>query len=195
MTHTLGVRAASVVTAAALLGVVVIAAFSVSITLQTTTNETPLSFPVIELPPDPPPPRPAPRDPPPSRPAQQPTDITFEPPRDLPPIDLTGPSTISLPPLEPTEITNPRWLRQPSSLDRYYPARALAREITGQVLLDCIVDVNGVLNCRVMSETPTGWGFGAAALRIAADYRMVPAMRDGQAVEGRYRMRVPFQVR
>jgi hypothetical protein len=47
----------------------------------------------------------------------------------------------------------------------------------------------------VVSETPANWGFGRAALEIAGDYRMVPAMRDGQAIEGRYRMRVPFEVR
>ncbi len=46
-----------------------------------------------------------------------------------------------------------------------------------------------------MSETPANWGFGLAALRISRDYRMVPAMRDGQAVEGRHWMRVPFEVR
>jgi hypothetical protein len=45
-----------------------------------------------------------------------------------------------------------------------------------------------------MSETPRGWGFGEAALAIAADHRMAPATRNGAPVEGRYTMRVPFEL-
>lgn len=196
MTHTLGVRAASFATSAALLGILVIGAFSVSITLQATTGgPPPFTIPVLELPPDPPPPTTPRRDPPP-RPLeeQQPTDITLDPPPLEPISDPLVPPTVWQPPAPP-QITNPRWVRQPRDLERYYPARALAREIPGQVFLDCLVTATGTLNCSVVSETPTGWGFGAAALRIAGEHRMVPAMRDGQAVEGRYRMRVPFEVR
>jgi hypothetical protein len=32
-------------------------------------------------------------------------------------------------------------------------------------------------------------------MQIARDHRMAPAMRDGVPVEGRYRMRVPFELR
>jgi hypothetical protein len=61
-------------------------------------------------------------------------------------------------------------------------------------MLDCTVATSGRLVCAIVSETPSHWGFGEAALRISRDHVMVPAMRDGAAVEGRYRMRVPFQV-
>ncbi|MEZ5960220.1 MAG: TonB family protein [Hyphomonadaceae bacterium] len=196
MTHTVGVRAASFATSAALLGVLVIGAFSVSITLQATTSAPPpFIVPFVEVPPDPPPPTTSRRDPPP-RPLDEPQTTDLSPdPQPLEPIsDPVGPPTTWQPP-GPPQITNPRWLRQPRDLERYYPARALAREIPGQVVLDCLVTVNGTLNCAVVSETPNGWGFGAAALRIAAEHRMVPASREGQAMEGRYRMRVPFEVR
>lgn len=195
MSHAMSVRAASFATSAALLAIVVIAAFSVTITLQPNTSTGSLTFPVFELPQEPPPPPTTPREPPPQQPITEATGPVSEPPP-LPRLDLTGTPTNLLPPvIGPPEITNPRWVRQPRDLARYYPARALARGETGQVVLNCRVDVAGALHCAVVSETPEGWGFGEAALRIAQDYRMVPAMRDGQAVEGRYRMRVPFEVR
>jgi len=105
----------------------------------------------------------------------------------------TGDSPMTPQRHSPPSARTPRLGARPS-LASYYPRRALARDISGQVLLDCLVDTNGALNCAIVSETPTNWGFGQAALRIAQDHRMVPASRDGQAVHGRYRMRVPFEL-
>lgn len=195
MTQSLGMRATSVGASAVLLGLAVFAAFSVTISFQTNGGDRPLDIPMVTLRPDPPPPVERPRAPPPERPLQEPTQLTFEPPT-TPNTDAPQTATYFPPPeTGPARITNPRWLRQPRDLESYYPTRALARDIPGQVVLDCMVDVSGGLNCSVVSETPANWGFGQAALRISRDYRMVPAMRDGQAVEGRYRMRVPFEVR
>ena len=197
MSQTMSVRAASMATSAALLGIIVLAAFSVTITLQPNNTVQPWTIPVFQLPPDPPPPpEPIRRDdPPPQAPVTNDQVVDADPPPT--PIDFEGTPSEFAPPVftGPPEITNPRWVRQPRDLERYYPARALARGETGSVLLNCRVDVGGALHCSVASETPVGWGFGDAALRIAQDYRMVPAMRDGVAVEGRYRMRVPFEVR
>jgi protein TonB len=91
-------------------------------------------------------------------------------------------------------IVNPRWLRRPRDLARYYPVRALARGVEGRVVLDCAVSTTGNLTCAVLSETPRNWGFAEAALRISRDYQMVPAMRDGTAVDGRHRMVIPFEL-
>lgn len=196
MSQTMSVRAASLATSAALLAIVVIGAFSVTITLQSNSTEQPWTIPVFQLPPDPPPPEPTRQEDPPPQPIRHDDVIATVDPPLAPPIEGPGTLTDLLPPVSgPAEITNPRWVRQPRDLARYYPARALAREQAGSVLLNCRVDVGGALHCAVVSETPVGWGFGDAALRIAQDYRMVPAMRDGVAVEGRYRMRVPFEVR
>lgn len=195
MTQSLGARATSLAASAALLGIAVFAALSVSITLGAVTFTSPPVIPVVDLAPPPPEPPPlaAPRDPPPAPTtddAPLETPIVFDlPERNFEPGPIFTPG-----PTGPPTITNPRWLRQPRDLARYYPARPLARNLTGQVVLDCLVDTNGALNCSVLSETPANWGFGDAALRIARDYRMVPAMQDGQAVEGRYRMRVPFDI-
>lgn len=197
MSQTMSVRAASLATSAALLAIVVVGAFSVTITLQSNAPNQPWTIPVFQLPPDPPPPQPTrTEDPPPQAPVTNDQIIADFDPAPLQPIETSGTPTDLIPPVSgPAEITNPRWVRQPRDLARYYPARALARGETGSVLLNCRVDVGGALHCSVVSETPIGWGFGDAALRIAQDYRMVPAMRDGVAVEGRYRMRVPFEVR
>jgi periplasmic protein TonB len=111
-----------------------------------------------------------------------------------PPTETVIPSDVVAVLTGPVEITDPRWTRRPENLERYYPRRALDRGIEGAVTLDCLVLVSGALDCAVASETPRGWGFGAAALRISRDYTMVAAMRDGAAVEARYRMRVPFAI-
>ncbi len=194
MTQSLGMRATSVAASAVFIGLAVFAAFSVTISLQTQSAENPFVVPVFnEAPPEPLTPIVRPHDPPPPTAPPQETDMAVADP----PPQTTTATDIEFdyrPPVGPAEITNPRWLRRPQSLASYYPRRALARDISGQVLLDCLVDTNGALNCAVISETPTNWGFGEAALRIAQDHRMVPATRDGQAVQGRYRMRVPFEL-
>lgn len=89
-------------------------------------------------------------------------------------------------------ITRPDWLQRPHDLGAYYPERARDRGREGEVVLDCLVGTDGRLGCSVASETPTGWGFGRAALAIARDHQMVPATRDGAPVTAQYRMRVPF---
>jgi protein TonB len=197
MTHSLGMRATSFGASAALLGLAVFAALSVTISMQLPTFNGPAPIPVETLPPpERPPPITRQQEPPPRpQPEDEPTDITFEPPIAPQGPETTGPIAFFPPQVGPAQITNPRWVRQPRDLELYYPSRALARDITGQVVLDCLVNVSGALNCAVVSETPSNWGFGQAALRISRDYRMAPAMRDGQPVEGRYRMRVPFEVR
>lgn len=195
MAHTLGLRATSFVISAALLGFSVLAALSITISLQAAQSGAPdviESF--TETPTPPPKPPEIMRERPPAPPLEGPvfSDVATAP---LPPIDETPAGSTWQPPIGPVEITSPRWLRRPSDLGVYYPSRALQRGMTGEAMLDCRVLATGALSCVVASETPAGWGFGAAALRIARDHRMAPAMRDGVAIEGRYRMRVPFEVR
>lgn len=102
-------------------------------------------------------------------------------------ISIDGPPSI-------TTVTNPTWVERPRDLARYYPRRAVRMNVEGSATLDCRVAVDGRLTCAVISETPPDWGFGEAAQRIAREYRMVPAMRNGQAIEARYVMRVPFNL-
>lgn len=197
MAHALGMRATSLASSAGILALLVAAALSVTYTTawQPPAQTTPIVDVLTEPEPLPPPPVERQIQPPPPVDAQQ---ISHEPTQQIPltnldPVPYTGPAVQQQPAY--VAITNPRWSRTPRDLARYYPARALAMGTEGQVVLDCLVGTDGRLACSVVSETPPNWGFAAAAIRISNDYRMVPAMRDGAAVEGRYRMRVPFDVR
>lgn len=103
-----------------------------------------------------------------------------------------APAPTALPPSEPVMITTPTWIERPRHPERWFPRQAFMQGIAGEVVLDCEVSVDGRLSCVVASETPTGQGFGDAALRIAQAHVMRPAMQNGVAVRGRYRMVVPF---
>jgi periplasmic protein TonB len=193
MAHTLGLRATSFAASAALLGLAVLGALSISVTLSRIELISPPPIgTLVDAPPEPPPP--IVRDRPPQDPIVEdaPAEVAVADPQPEPINVYTGP--VATPPYVPREITNPRWLQRPSDLGIYYPRRAEARGVTGEVVLDCLVSTIGRLDCDIVSETPRSWGFGEAALAIARDHRMAPATHDGVAVQGRYRMRVPFEV-
>lgn len=191
-----GLRASSLAASAALLGAALFAAMSMKFVMMAV--EPPLAGPVIDMvrpmPPAPPPPTPEIE-----RPHVRP--LISEP---ILPLDSHAPADVNLPPTptdfpiyapeQPPLVSDPHWRRQPRDLSRYYPPRARAANVEGQVVLDCAVSAQGALACAVAQETPEGWGFGAAAQRIAREHVMVPAMRDGQPIEARYRMRVPFRL-
>jgi protein TonB len=189
-------RATSLGAAALLLGAVVIAALSVRYITWTPIPPTGPIFdtwrePKVE-PPKPQPPKPLPPRPiEPTPTISGPVDFTA-PPEPAPfPVGPVAASTSG-----PIVITRPDWLQRPTPevLATYYPARARERGREGVAQLDCLVRVDGRLDCVVTSETPANWRFGEAALRISRDYRMVPATRDGVPVEATYRMRVPFNL-
>lgn len=191
MTQLAALRATSFGASALLLGLAVMAALTMTYTIQSSLPDNgPPIVPIVSH--EPPPPTP-----PPPEPLSQPrplSEIGAMESEALPPLEFTDTPTATIGAFVPSvvQISNPRWLRQPRDLERYYPRRALAAGIEGEVALDCRVLLDGALNCNVISETPAEWGFGAAALRIAGDHRMRPALRDGVPTEGRYRMRVPF---
>jgi len=194
MTQSLAMRATSLAASAALLALAGVAALTVSWTVARLAP-TPDGTTIIS--------EPEPTIPPPSAPiiprthpvkATQASDQGAEVATTVQASTETGPTGVTAPYPGPPTISNPRWLQTPRDLARYYPMMALRRDIEGAVQLDCLVTTTGALQCTVISETPTNWGFGAAAIRISQDYRMVPATRDGAPVEGRYRMRVPFRL-
>jgi protein TonB len=191
-----GVRATSLLASAALLGVATLAALTM--TISQAIFDPPNLIPTIEVVTEPPPAPPQP-------PQPQPQPIRNTVPQEtaiitdtLPPLETeitTTDSGYAGPVVEgPVTISEPTWLRRPRDLARYYPRRAIAMEREGQVVLDCLVRTTGALQCQVISETPSGWGFGDAALAMARDHTMSPATRNGAVVEGRYRMRVPFEL-
>ena len=74
-------------------------------------------------------------------------------------------------------VASPRHIAGPSAYDMsfYYPNRASRMEISGDVLLHCVITPAGVLtSCTVASETPPDQGFGAAALRLTSKFKYAP---------------------
>jgi len=66
-----------------------------------------------------------------------------------------------------------------------FPDRALRGNISGSATLSCKVTTVGVVrDCVVLSETPSEYGFGAAAVRVSKNFKMKPRLVDGQAIEG-----------
>lgn len=191
MSNTASLRTGALIVSGALWSGLVVLAFTTGLKLPDIDIRLP-DPPTILVVADPPPPTPTAPDP--NQTAMRPTEA------DGPPIVITEP--IAGTALEPTVlagpseglvagppspvITNPRWLARPGprEFERFYPARAREREKSGKVTLDCIVAANGALGCRVAREEPEGWGFGAAALRIAPFFRIAPRMEDGRASEG-----------
>jgi TonB family protein len=83
---------------------------------------------------------------------------------------------------------SPVWDRQPTKKDSdgAYPRRALERGVSGDVTLGCTIAHDGRIACEVMKESPSGWGFGRAAMSLSAIMRAAPRMSDGVLSEGQY---------
>jgi len=73
-----------------------------------------------------------------------------------------------------------------------YPERAKSLKVGGKAMLECVVNAKGELEgCKVLSETPSEFGFGEAALKVAKLMKMQPKTVDGEPVGGR-RIIVPI---
>ncbi len=159
-------------------------------------------------PPDPPPPTPSPETPrtptavhkPIAAPPADVPTLPLDPPDSPPATASTGPEVVpdspvhsetgtATEPVRPTPpvITRPDWVQKPTArqMDRAFPQRALERGISGSATLRCSVTVSGSpTGCSVIRETPSGQGFGEAALSLTRHFRMSPRLEDGRAVAG-----------
>lgn len=74
---------------------------------------------------------------------------------------------------------------QNEDMQREYPPLARMMGLPGRSVMTCKANLAGALeDCHVVSEEPAGMGFGAAAVRTAAYFRVRPASREGRPVEG-----------
>ena len=99
-------------------------------------------------------------------------------------------------PSDSTLILKPRWVA-PSLAEQFYPPYALQRGKTGVAKIRCKVTQKDTLtDCQVVSETPTGLGFGAAVLGLGKYMRLEHLDGDHRPVEGRsVELRMQFNVR
>jgi TonB family protein len=94
-------------------------------------------------------------------------------------------------------ITNPDWVSKPGPDDysRLYPSFATFLGVEGHAIISCLVTVQGGLaDCSVTSETPKGFRFGEATLKMANMFRMRPMSVDGAPVGGQ-RINIPVRYR
>lgn len=87
----------------------------------------------------------------------------------------------------PEIIHNPTWVERPNErqIARFYPPRAQERGETGRIELECLIDEEGRLACVVANDANPGWGFAAAARRLARRLRVAPVDDTGAPTIGR----------
>lgn len=91
-------------------------------------------------------------------------------------------------------VETPEWVETPQwyVIGSAMPRIAGEASIPGSAVLDCLVQADYSLRCRVESEEPTGIGFGEAARLVAEHYRITPRIDGADTVGMRVRLPINF---
>lgn len=119
--------------------------------------------------------------------------ISFGWPWTEPPPPRLAPPAPPAPPRNDV-VTRPEWIKKPTGaqVEKAFPKAALKAGQSGRVTLSCEVNGDGtVRDCSVVSESPAGMGFDAAALSLTPTFKMRSTMPDGTPVAGK-KVRTPF---
>lgn len=88
-----------------------------------------------------------------------------------------------------------QWARPPRPTERDFPQRALDRGVSGSASVQCAMAANGqATECRVISEEPSGMGFGAAAIRVLQRSQLSPRTVDSGQPGDRFTVTIPFSL-
>jgi len=74
-----------------------------------------------------------------------------------------------------------------------YPAEAAAAGVDGRVMLRLLVGADGAVKEVVVEHSEPAGVFDAAAVDAARRWRLSPAQKDGQPVEGWVRVPIDFE--
>jgi protein TonB len=76
----------------------------------------------------------------------------------------------------------PDWITKPTKeTARYIPWKAKRDRVAAKVMLRCLVNIrNRAHRCKVVSESPSDYGFGAATLQLSKLFQIKPPVIDGQ---------------
>jgi protein TonB len=95
-------------------------------------------------------------------------------------------------------VTHPVWKRFEfeTKYPSFYPAAARPTAATGRVVIICSVTAAGdMTRCEVSAESPAGYGFGDAALKLVPlEFHLMPQSAPGRSLEGlKVRFPITFQ--
>jgi TonB family protein len=77
--------------------------------------------------------------------------------------------------------------------DAQFSAEARRKKISGEVMVQCIVDLNG-LPQELKVVKSAGYGLDEQALKAVQQYRFAPATKEGQPVQVTINVSVNFQI-
>lgn len=97
---------------------------------------------------------------------------------------------------QPILDRDPDWAKRlrPEDILGVWPTAALKKGLAGKAAIKCKVSLQGGLfDCKVLSETPAGAGFGSAALLLVPQILMRPATIDGKPAVSDISIPITFQ--
>jgi Gram-negative bacterial TonB protein C-terminal/Sel1 repeat len=78
-----------------------------------------------------------------------------------------------------------------SQMQAFYPSKATNEKVQAIADVECLINIEGIAtNCSVLSETPEGYDFGLATIRVLRTSTFAPAVSGGVAVEAKYKHRI-----
>lgn len=92
-------------------------------------------------------------------------------------------------------VTLASWVRRPTETDLapFVPLGAKSGKVSGNVVLTCLVRRSRrVHDCRLVAESPTGFGFGAASLAASRIFLVHPPRRNGRVLRDA-RVAIPIE--
>jgi TonB family protein len=108
---------------------------------------------------------------------------------------VTPPESYAPPPVDDdgVPVTAVSWIRPPRP---DFPAEGIRADVEeASVALECTALTTGrASDCRILSEEPSGHGFGAAALAAMSGARLSPRIVDGEPSDATFRFTMRFRI-